>query len=102
MIHQPRRSDKYHVYRYQKSIIVLLNDTLMLKEGRFGHKNTPSNQNIRFKVNVIRIPLLYFWVLDSYLPLVQDCVVILLFDQKGQCMVFTNQESRFFQSFNKV
>ena len=83
--------------------------TLMLKELRLVHKNTPFNQNIRFKANVIRISLIYIWVLDSYDTLIvylsclmQDCTVITMFDQKGRCMVFTNQESRFFKSFNKI
>ena len=38
----------------------------MLKELRMVHKNTPSNQNIRFKANAIRISPIYIWVLDSY------------------------------------
>ena len=75
--------------------------TLMLKELRLVHKNTPSNQNIRFKVNVIRISPIYIWVLHNYnklicLPLVQDFVVIIMFDQKVRCMALINQESRFF------
>ena len=45
--------DKYRVNRYQKSTIVLLNDlkseTLMLKEVRLAHKNTPSNQTFDIK-----------------------------------------------------
>jgi hypothetical protein len=49
MIYQHRKNDNY---RGQKSTVVFLNDfsseTLMLKELRFVHKNTPSNQNIRF------------------------------------------------------
>ena len=82
MIYQPRRSGnnrcqwprwlsllwvaKYRVNRYQKSTIVLLNDLLMLKELQLVHKNTPFNQNIRFKANVIRMSPNYIWVLDSY------------------------------------
>jgi len=41
-------------------------ETLMLKKLRLVHKNTPPNQNIRFKANVIRISPIYIWVLDSY------------------------------------
>ena len=41
-------------------------ETFMLKELRLVHKNEPSNQNIRFKGNVIRIFPIYIWALDSY------------------------------------
>jgi hypothetical protein len=65
--------DKYRVTQNQKSTIVLLNDfssiiyqKLMLTEFWLVHKNTLSNQNIQFKVNIIRISPMYIWVLDSY------------------------------------
>jgi hypothetical protein len=38
----------------------------MLKELRLVYRNTPSNQNIRFKADVIKISPIYIWVLDSY------------------------------------
>jgi hypothetical protein len=67
--------------------------TLMLKELRSVHKNTPFNQNIRFKVNVIMISSMYTWVLDIYdklicQPFMQDFAVIILFGQKVRFMVF--------------
>jgi hypothetical protein len=45
-------------------------ETSMLKDLRLVHKYTPSNQNIRFKANVIRISPIYIWVLDSYSTLI--------------------------------
>ena len=64
--------DKYCVNRYQKSTIVLLND-------------------------VIRISSIYIWYLTANcIPLIQDCVAIIMFDQKGRCMVLTNQKADFF------
>ena len=65
--------------------------TLMLKEFRLVHRNTPFNENIRFKENVIMISPIYIWVLDSYdklicLPLMQDFAVITLLGQKVRFM----------------
>jgi hypothetical protein len=53
----------YCVNWYQKSTIVLLNG---LSSIILVHKNTPSNQNILIKVNLIRMSLIYIWVPDSY------------------------------------
>jgi hypothetical protein len=115
MIYQPRRSDNDQgQWPRWLSLLGLINNKILcqqiskvnncfikwldlLKGLWLVHKNTLSNQNVWFKANVI-----YIWVLDRYSwytncpPLVQDCTVIIMFDQKGRCMVLTNQESRFF------
>ena len=116
MIYQPRRSGnnrcqwprwlsflwvaKYRVNRYQKSTIVLLNDLLMLKELQLVHKNTRSIKIFDLRRTSSGIPDLYLgtWQLWNIncLPVVQDCVVIMMFDQKEWCMALTNQESKLF------
>ena len=52
---------------------------------RLVHKNTPPNQNIRFKANVIKISRYIFGYLTAMitncLPLVHDCVAIIMFDK---------------------
>ena len=64
----------------------------MLKELPMVDKNTPSNQNIRFNANAIRISPIYYlstWQLwhTFCLPLEQDCAVIIMFDKKGDVWI---------------
>ena len=62
----------------------------MLNALRLVHKNTPPNQNIRFKANVIKIPRSIFGYLTAMitncLPLVQDWAAIIMFDKKKGAM----------------
>jgi hypothetical protein len=84
--------DKYHFNRYQKSTIVLLNDLNSIIYQRRPIKTFDYEHHQDF-------PDLYSdtWQLwyTNCLPLVQDCAVIIMFDQKGQCIVLTNQKTDF-------
>jgi hypothetical protein len=71
--------DKYRVNRYQKS-----NNCFIKWQFRneLVHKNTPSNQNIWFKANLIRISLIYIWILDRY-----DTLIVYLSSKIAQWSV---------------
>ena len=76
----------------------------MLNALRLVHKNTPPNQNIRFKANVIIIPRSIFWnltaMITNCLPLVQDWAAIIMFDKKkgGDAWIWPTKKADFFLS----
>jgi hypothetical protein len=76
----------------------------MLNALRLVHKNTPPNQNIRFKANVIKIPRSIFGYLTAMitncLPLVQDWAAIIMFDKKkrGDAWIWPTKKADFYSN----